>query len=65
MSTLPIIFILFMTQLEIYKRQLEIAEQLLKNAKKSSEDISMYEDLYNLCKRSIEAYENNPELNIN
>ena len=51
-----------MTQLEIYKRQLEIAEQLLESTKNNSEDISMYEDLYNLCKRSIEAYESNQEL---
>jgi hypothetical protein len=48
-----------MTQLEIYKRQLEIAKQLLENAKNnnmSSEDISMYEELCNLCKSSIEKY---------
>ena len=54
-----------MTQLEIYKRQLEIATQMLENAKNhnsSSEDINEYQELYDLCKRSIEVYENNPEL---
>ena len=48
-----------MTQLEIYKRQLEIAKQLLENAKNNNmsfEDISMYEGLCNLCKSSIEKY---------
>lgn len=56
-----------MTQLEIYKRQLELATQMLENAKKynlSSEDINDFQELYDLCKRSIEIYENNPELNI-
>jgi hypothetical protein len=48
-----------MTQLEIYKRQLEIAKQLLENAKDNNmsfEDISMYEELCNLCKSSIEKH---------
>lgn len=48
-----------MAQLEIYKRQLEIAKQLLENAKNnnmSSEDITMYEELCNLCESSIEKY---------
>ena len=54
-----------MTQLEIYNRQLEIATQMLENAKNhnlSSEDINKYQELYDLCKRSIEVYENNQEL---
>lgn len=54
-----------MSQLEIYNRQLEIATQMLENAKKhnlSSEDINKYQELYDLCKRSIEVYENNKEL---
>ena len=54
-----------MTQLEIYKRQLEIATQLLEYAKNhnlSSEDINEFQELYDLCKRSIEVYENNQEL---
>lgn len=54
-----------MTQLEIYKRQLEIATQMLENAKNhnlSSEDINKYQELYDLCKRSIEIFENNQEL---
>ena len=53
-----------MTQLEIYKRQLEIATQMLENAKNhnlSSEDINKFQELYDLCKRSIEVYENNQE----
>ena len=48
-----------MTQLEIYKRQLEIAKQMLENAKNnnmSSEDISMYERLCNLCESSIKKW---------
>lgn len=51
-----------MTQLEIYKRQLEIATQMLENAKNhnlSLEDINDYQELYDLCKRSIEVYESN------
>ena len=54
-----------MTQLEIYNRQLDIATQMLENAKKhnlSSEDINELKELYNLCKRSIEVYESNQEL---
>lgn len=54
-----------MTQLEIYNRQLEIATQMLENAKNhnlSLEDINKYQELYDLCKRSIEVYENNQEL---
>ena len=50
---------LAMTQLEIYKRQLEIAKQMLENAKNnnmSSEDISMYERLCNLCESSIKKW---------
>lgn len=48
-----------MAQLKIYKRQLEIAKQLLENAKNnnmSSEDITMYEELCSLCESSIEKY---------
>lgn len=51
---------LTMTQLEIYKRQLEIATQMLENAKNhslSSWNINKYQELYDLCKRSIEIYE--------
>ncbi len=46
-----------MTQLEIYNRQLEIAKQLLeitKNNNMNSKDISMCEELCDLCKSSIE-----------
>jgi hypothetical protein len=45
-----------MTQLEIYKRQLELAEILLENSK-DEEMKKNAQELYNLCKSSVERWE--------
>ena len=54
-----------MTQLEIDKRLLELATQMLEDAKNhnlSSEDMDKYQELYDICKKNIEVYESNSEL---
>ena len=52
-----------MTQLEISKKQLELAEKMVKNSINEDEEVQKAaNEIYDLCKRSVEHCLANPDL---